>query len=576
MVSPKILQRKEDRVLDRLAASKRIRAESDVKGSCFDLLDTCALRFNKALRPVLYDGLPWPYDGPWEDVQRLLCDPLNVAPHRVWNQVVDNFELRHRQHPLAMQEAGRAVEHLGKWGLTDQLRRALGRFADIKEGWKAVRVGNKAWNNNKFWSKPEFRVDRGQAIARLTVQIRNRELGLDHNIDTRSYLFWLAIASSVPNVWGQPHAVPSVIDVQFDIQPYLQFFQERLAAHALTFRIEQVELVGDELVINDEVYGQWKRAPNGERLLSAIGQPVVAITRDLKYAGDVNILTTGQTFGAEQFTIDFAYQPLALAERFRRKLHRFVGRLGSQDRDEFVHQLNPQVECALALQQLELDDQHLLTERLAAQDQAAELRRLSEEARMAAAIRIASDYERYNGHTTEHIYRVAGRARSIAQCLGGFSDDELYLLERAGWLHDLGKWRVPLRILEDDSPHGLDPEDLVIMRRHTIYGYELATEAGFDPLIANVIRWHHETLDGKGYPDGRVGSQIPLVVQIIQLSDIFDALTMKRSYKKAWTIDEALEWLAVKMVKTGKMDRVLFETALPVLAEDTPALSVPA
>ncbi|MGH2488814.1 MAG: HD-GYP domain-containing protein [Candidatus Limnocylindria bacterium] len=113
-----------------------------------------------------------------------------------------------------------------------------------------------------------------------------------------------------------------------------------------------------------------------------------------------------------------------------------------------------------------------------------------------------------------------------------------------GWsamLHDVGKLHVPDRILLKPGP--LTADEWAIMRRHPVWGAEiLAQGEGFE-VARRIARWHHENVDGSGYPDGLRGDRIPLEARIVRIADAFDAMTHQRPYQAARSVEWALEEL---------------------------------
>jgi putative nucleotidyltransferase with HDIG domain len=142
--------------------------------------------------------------------------------------------------------------------------------------------------------------------------------------------------------------------------------------------------------------------------------------------------------------------------------------------------------------------------------------------------------------TAGHSERVTLGALEIGRRLG-LGQEELDLLQRGGLLHDIGKLGVPPAIL--DKPGSLTAEERAIVQRHTTLGTEiLEPMAAFRDLIPLVLH-HHEALDGSGYPHGLTGSQIPLLVRILTVSDVYDALVSDRPYRAAWPREEAVAFL---------------------------------
>ncbi len=124
---------------------------------------------------------------------------------------------------------------------------------------------------------------------------------------------------------------------------------------------------------------------------------------------------------------------------------------------------------------------------------------------------------------------------------------EIQTLHRGGYLHDIGKISIPDRILFKPGP--LTPDEWEIMKSHTVRGEKICMGIKSLQPVLPIIRSHHERWDGLGYPDGLRGEQIPLLARILQLADIYDALTTVRPYKAAFTSDEAL---SIIMDETGK------------------------
>lgn len=120
----------------------------------------------------------------------------------------------------------------------------------------------------------------------------------------------------------------------------------------------------------------------------------------------------------------------------------------------------------------------------------------------------------------------------------GLSTDELGVLRSGSLLHDIGKVAVPDSILL--KPERLSKEEMCIMRRHPIVGEEICAPLKSFRHVLPLIRHHHERTDGSGYPDGLKGDAIPLSAQILQLADIFDALTTHRPYRKELSVESAL------------------------------------
>lgn len=145
--------------------------------------------------------------------------------------------------------------------------------------------------------------------------------------------------------------------------------------------------------------------------------------------------------------------------------------------------------------------------------------------------------------TSANLERLAAVAGMIAEQLGMF-EDEVRMIELAAPLHDIGKIAIPDSVLMKPGP--LDDSEIAVMRRHPQIGHDLLNDSQnrFIQIGATIALRHQERYDGSGYPDGLVGDQIPIEARVVAVADVFDALISKRPYKRAWTIQEALDYLA--------------------------------
>jgi putative nucleotidyltransferase with HDIG domain len=138
---------------------------------------------------------------------------------------------------------------------------------------------------------------------------------------------------------------------------------------------------------------------------------------------------------------------------------------------------------------------------------------------------------RHHEGTFQHCLLVTGVAVGFALDVR-FASTDVKRLGVAATLHDIGKARIPLSIL--DKPGRLDPDEDAIMKRHPVIGYELLKDlSGITPEILDGVRHHHEYLDGSGYPDALTAPDISDLVRLLTISDIFAALIESRSYKAA-------------------------------------------
>ena len=160
----------------------------------------------------------------------------------------------------------------------------------------------------------------------------------------------------------------------------------------------------------------------------------------------------------------------------------------------------------------------------------------------------------------QHTLGVAGHAAIFGSQIGlGRSD--LSRLVRSALLHDIGKSRIPVEILNKPGP--LNPEEFRLMQRHPEIGAALLQAQGaFEPEVIDVVRHHHERLDGKGYPDRLAGTAITDLVRIVSICDVFSALTERRTYRQPASGAEAL---AIMVESPGHLDPDLLRVFAPVM-----------
>jgi putative two-component system response regulator len=151
---------------------------------------------------------------------------------------------------------------------------------------------------------------------------------------------------------------------------------------------------------------------------------------------------------------------------------------------------------------------------------------------------LAQSVEHRDRYTGLHCERLATYGIALAQALG-LSPREQLALYRGGYLHDIGKISVPDSILFKRGL--LTDEEWTIRRQHTIRGVEICRPMKTLAPVLPIIRSHHERWDGTGYPDKLAGEDIPLLARIMQVADIYDALTTARPYKPAFTHQYAIE-----------------------------------
>jgi len=161
-----------------------------------------------------------------------------------------------------------------------------------------------------------------------------------------------------------------------------------------------------------------------------------------------------------------------------------------------------------------------------------------EESYIATVRVLAASIDARDPYTLGHSTRVAFLACELGRKLG-FSTEEIEHLEKACLFHDVGKIRTPDEILLKEQR--LSPREIGLIRRHPDNGADILRMAPSLHRYIPVVRYHHEWYNGKGYPEGRMNSEIPIHAQIISLADAFDAMTSSRPYRKGLTTREALE-----------------------------------
>lgn len=142
--------------------------------------------------------------------------------------------------------------------------------------------------------------------------------------------------------------------------------------------------------------------------------------------------------------------------------------------------------------------------------------------------------------TARHSARVSSLARLMAEKMD-LKPDRVELIALGGRLHDIGKIGTPDAIL--DKPSALTVEEFAIMKRHPALGDELISPIRSMEAVRPMIRWHHESMDGNGYPDGLSEKQIPLEAWIVKVADYWEAITSQRPYRGPMTLDQAARTL---------------------------------
>ncbi len=153
----------------------------------------------------------------------------------------------------------------------------------------------------------------------------------------------------------------------------------------------------------------------------------------------------------------------------------------------------------------------------------------------------------------EYTFKHSVDVATIAMILGkqqGLSKQQVYELGVSGLLHDVGKTKIPIEIL--NKPARLNDDEFAIMKQHSVYGYHMLEKKGeFNKEICYAVLQHHEKINGKGYPLGFNEKQITPYAKILSVADIYDALVTERPYKSAFSQRDAVEMI---MSMTGELD----------------------
>ncbi|WP_339901191.1 two-component system response regulator [Paraglaciecola polaris] len=177
----------------------------------------------------------------------------------------------------------------------------------------------------------------------------------------------------------------------------------------------------------------------------------------------------------------------------------------------------------------------------------------------------ASEYK--DNETGTHILRMSHYSKVMALAYG-LSENAADNLLHAAPMHDIGKIGIPDSIML--KPDKLTAEEFAIMQKHPEIGAEILGDSDSDliELAKTVALTHHEKWDGSGYPKGLKGAEIPLEGRIVAVADVFDALTSKRPYKDAWSVDKAVDLIKSQSGIHFDPELVtLFATCLPAILE---------
>lgn len=227
------------------------------------------------------------------------------------------------------------------------------------------------------------------------------------------------------------------------------------------------------------------------------------------------------------------------------------------DRNELLARVRNMLDAQLA-HRLVYEQKDVLDEMV--QIRTDELRRT----RLQVVQRLGRAAEYRDNETGNHILRMSHISALLAKSIG-WNEADCELMLHASPMHDIGKIGIPDHILL--KPGSFEPEEWEIMKNHAIIGANILEGDDSDLMkcAAEIALTHHEKWDGSGYPQGLAGEAIPLSGRIAALADVFDALTSVRPYKKAWTVDAAVE--LIKKNRSTHFDPDLVDMFLKLLPE---------
>ncbi len=203
------------------------------------------------------------------------------------------------------------------------------------------------------------------------------------------------------------------------------------------------------------------------------------------------------------------------------------------------------VSCSVA--QSKTDEQNIQIERLS----------------LRLFVTLSQTVEAKDKYTNGHSIRVASYAEMIAKDMG-FSDEMQKTIYFCGLLHDIGKISIADEIINKKGK--LTDEEYAEIKKHPVSGWNILHEIDEMPELAQVARWHHERYDGRGYPDGKAGTETPVIARIVSIADAYDAMTSNRSYRSVMPREKVISIIQDERGK--QFDPDIADVFLRILEKD--------
>ncbi|MDH5393430.1 MAG: response regulator [Gammaproteobacteria bacterium] len=225
------------------------------------------------------------------------------------------------------------------------------------------------------------------------------------------------------------------------------------------------------------------------------------------------------------------------------------------DRVELLSRIRNQLEVKRLYEMVQNQNNHL-------EEKVASRTRELQETRLEVIHRLGLAAEYRDNETGLHIIRMSKVSSELARAVG-MDAKQCELILNSSPMHDIGKLGIPDSVLL--KPGKLNSEEWDVMKTHTLIGAQILS-GGDTELLEQarlIAMTHHEKWDGSGYPNGLSGEDIPLVGRIVALADVFDALTSERPYKKAWPVQQAVDY--IKDMSGSQFDPALVDIFISIL-----------